>query len=204
MILNLTISQSNITAECNLLAVHNPIVFLVDAEYSTTIPEYILVDILDSEDTLIDTFRCIPYFDTSGVVRRFAFIADSIFRSLLGSFDDFVSQEKSLEYCEGLTRELSLRFYADEEGGQEVTISLVICHAARQFSQNPLLTDIFTNQDVTYYGGKNKPVYVYFYNDDVNNIISIGDGTVPPETKQYLLDYADMILQDFDGNPLIN
>lgn len=198
-ITSITIVQKNITDSINLLSVHNPLVFLIDVAYNTTTPEVINVGIYDKDDVLLDTFACIPYSDSINV-RQFAFLADDILRGYLGSIDDFQSAEKVLEYCDGFTKEFTLLFYDPDETDTNDEVSFVAMHAAGQYSETPYLESIYLNQDDTYYAAVGKPVYVYLYNDDAANIITVGTGEVE---FQPLLDYDDVALLDFDDQYLL-
>lgn len=198
-ITSITISQKNITDSINLLSVHNPLVFLVDVAYTSSVPEFINVGIYDDTDTLLDIFVCIPYLDSTGV-RQFAFLADDILRGYMGSIDDFSSNEKVLEYCDGITKEFKLIFYDPDETDTNDEVSFVAMHAAGQYSETPYLESIQINQDDTYYAAVGKPVYVYIYNDDEANIISVGTGEIE---FQPLLDYDDVAFLDFDDQYLL-
>jgi hypothetical protein len=198
-ITSVTISQKNITDSINLLSVHNPLVFLVDVAYTSAVPEVLNVGIYDNTDTLLDTFACIPYLDTTGV-RKFAFLADDILRGYMGSIDDFKSEEKVLEYVDGITKEFKLIFYDPDVSATDDEVSFVAMHAAGQYSDTPYLESIYINQDDTYYAAEGKPVYVYIYNDAEENIITVGSGEV---TFLKLLDYDDVALLDFDDQYLL-
>ena len=132
MITGLTISQSNITEDCNLLAVHNPLSFFVDADYTSTAPNKLAVEIWDTTQKL-GTFNCIPYEDVSSNVRRFLFIADELLRSYMQSYEDYFS-----------------------------------------IGQDALMTDVADNSDELFIGAFGMPVYAYFYNDDPNAVITVG------------------------------
>lgn len=199
-ITSVTISQQNITASVNLLSAHNPLVFLIDVAYTSSAPDLLNAKLYDGSSVLLETFVCIPYSDATGV-RTFAFIADDILRGYMGSIDDFESPEKVLDYVDGITSEFKLKFYDPaNEGSIYDEVEFVAMHAARQFGETSYLESIYTNQDETYYAGENMPVYVYFYNNDENNIISVGTGEI---VFAPLLDYDDAALLDFDDNYLI-
>lgn len=198
-ITSIIISQKNITDTINLLSVHNPLVFLIDVAYNSAAPEVINVGVYDKSNTLLDTFACIPYSDSTGV-RQFAFIADDILRGYMGSIDDFRSNEKVLEYCEGLTKEFKLIFYDPSTPATNDNVSFVAMHAAGQYSETPYLESIYINQDDTYFAAVGKPVYVYIYNDNEANVITIGTGEVE---FQPLLDYDDVAFLDFDDQYLL-
>jgi hypothetical protein len=197
-ITSVNISQSNITDNCNLVSVHNPLIFLVDVAYNSAVPELLKVDLLDNEDTLLETFACIPYLDTTGL-RQFAFIANDILKGYMGSFNDFVSAEKVLEYCEGITSEFKLKFYDPADDTIKDEVSFVAMHSARQYGDTPYLESIYLNENETYIAGAKMPVYVYIYNNNTENVITVNTGEL-----QFLplLDYDDVAFLDFDGQYL--
>lgn len=190
---SITISQDNKAGSVDLLSVHNPLVFLIDVAYTSTIPETLYVELQDEDSEVLDTFAAIPYLDSdSGSVRTFAFLASDIIKAYMGDFDDFESPEGVLEFVPDITKQFTLRFYI---GAVEALTSFVACHAARQFGDNPAMEDVFNNVNETYYGAKGMPVYVYFYNPDAGNIL-----TIDSETADELaaLDYDDTVFTDSD------
>lgn len=199
-ITGIDIIQTNITASCNLLAVHSPVVFLVDVSYTSSVPEILNVDLLDSFDNVLNTFVCIPYSDRTGV-RTFAFIAHEAIRAYIGSFDDFESAEKVLEYCDGITREFKLTFYDPDAEETNDSVEFVAIHSARQFGETPYLESIYNNVDEYYYGAAGMPIYLYIYNNSETNIITVGTGDI---TFLPLLDYDDVMFYDFDDLILLS
>lgn len=192
---NITISQDNKTLSCDLLSVHNPLIFLAEVDYEAEVPETLYVEVQDEDNEVLDTFAAIPYSDSaSGNRRTFAFIASAILKAFMDDFDDFESPERTLEHVDNITQQFTLRFY-DESETIEASVTFVAIHAARQFGDNPALTSIFNNDDVTYYAAEGMPVYVYFYNADEGNILSI-DTETPDELVA--LDYDDEIFTDHD------
>lgn len=190
---SITITQDNKSGNVDLISVHNPLVFLVDVAYTSTVPDALYVEIQDEDAVVLGTFSAIPYSDSdAGSVRTYAFIAADIIRSFMDGFDDYESPERTLEYVEGITKQFTIRFYID---AIEDSVSIVACHASRQFGGNPAMEDVFNNVDETYYGGKGNPVYVYFYNADENNLL-----TIDTETADELaaLDYDDTVFVDSD------
>jgi hypothetical protein len=189
---SITISQTNKTGNVDLLAVHNPLVFLVDVAYTSAAPETLYVELQDELGDEIETFAAIPYSDV-GSIRTFAFIADDILRSYMESYADFESPVGTLEHVPNQTKQYGLRFYID---AIEATVEFVACHAARQFGEDPAMEDIYTNDDDTYYGASGKPVYAYIYNNSTTNLITIDS---PTADEYALTDYDDTILIDHDN-----
>jgi hypothetical protein len=197
-ITSITISQDNKSGDIDLLSLHNPLVFLVDVVYTASAPDTLYVELQDGDDAVLETFSAIPYQDSAfGSTRTFAFIATDILKGYMGSIEDFAGTEKTLEYVDGITTEFTLRFYID---AVENSVSFVACHAARQFGDTPYMESIFNNDDQTYYAAENLPVYVYFYNDDAANVVTVFSGEV---TFDRLLDYDDVAFLDFDDLYLI-
>jgi hypothetical protein len=194
MISAINISQTNELDGCKLLSIHNPIVFLADVTYSGDIPQALPVDLIDEDDNTLGTFACIPFKDVSPTVRQFAFVADSIIRGTMLEPDDFTSVKKTLEYVPNITKKFTIRFY---DGEIESTCDFVACHGARQYGESPSLNGIENNTDeITYYAAEGKPVYIYFYNNDATNVITVGTGELVYER---LLDFDDVALLDFDN-----
>jgi hypothetical protein len=56
-------------------------------------------------------------------------------------------------------------------------VTIVAFAAKRQFGQTPSIAEIYGNMDTLYVAGKNKPVYIYFFNQDEAAVREITDGT---------------------------
>lgn len=198
MITALEIYQSNTLPGCNLISLHNPVVFLVDATYSGEVPDTLTVDLKHGADVL-DTFNCLPFKDISGNKRRFAFVADQIIRGEMGAFDDFQSVPKSLEIVPDITKQFTAHFYAGEISSD---VDFVACHAARQYGDSQAMEGIVNNTEGTVYlGAAGMPIYVYFYNDNASNVITVGTGELQ---ILRLVDYDDVALLDFDSQYLLS
>jgi hypothetical protein len=190
----ITITQDNKSGNIDLLSVHNPLVFLVEVDYTSTAPETLYVELQDEDSTVLDTYAAIPYSDSdSGTTRTFAFMASDILRAYMGEFDDFESPERTLEYVAGITQQFTLRFYIDDI---EDSVSFVACHAAAQYGETPYLESIYNNDDETYYGAEDNPVYVYFYNASEGNELTIDSETA---FELVALDSDSEIFTDSDG-----
>lgn len=193
----LNISQDNIEGDSNLMAVHSPLIFLINVNYTGTAPDTIYCDVYDSDDVDLGRFKCIPYYDLTSALRQFMFIADSILRGFMDTFEDIVQSGGSLEYIENITKEFKLIF-RDESETYVDTIEFVAAHVCRQFGENINLEDLFNNEALTYYGYENKPVYVYMYNDNESNFPGITEGELGYE---YALDYDDSVFTDAVDDP---
>lgn len=190
-ITSITIIQDNIQDGSNLLAAQSPVTFLAEAAWTTAAPDTINVEILDESDTLIDTYKAIPYADRAGV-RTFAFQASLAIRSLLGSFDDFEQDAHTWAYCEGLTGSYKIKFVDPATPATNDEVLIEFAHAARQFSEGCNMEDQFDNDTDFYLAPKDGVVYVYFYN--------------PNETIIEEVEYtatANGVLSPYDGKLFI-
>jgi hypothetical protein len=195
MISSITISQDNKVLTSDLMAVHSPLVFLVDVEYSGTDPEILFVDVLDADDTLLGSFKAIPYKDLLPTIRQFMFIADSVLRGYMESFEEFVQGSDTLVAVPDITKQFKLIFSDPDSICPPTELEFVAIHSASQFGSNPNRSDIFNNDPDEYIAIANFPVYVYFYNDDPNNVVTIGDSSVQ---EVIATDYDDDQFTDFD------
>src|SRR3989304_6994104 len=103
------ISQDNKYNDSDLLPVHSQLVFLVNATWTTSAPDNLYVGIFDDTDTLLDTYKCIPYSDIQANVRQFAFIASEPVRSMMEPFDDTLQAVDTLVHIPEMTKVLRLR-----------------------------------------------------------------------------------------------
>ena len=190
---SITIVQGNIIDSCNLLAIHNPLVFLIDVAYTLEVPENLYCDIQDVDENVLGTFTAIPYSDDEITgIRTYAFIADKVLRAYMNSFNDFKTNELELDYVEGITKQFTIRFYIDTTS---TSTSFTAIHAARQFGETSYLSDIYNNVSETYYTGVGMPVYIYIYNADINNDVTIG---APASDDLAALDYDSTVFVDSD------
>ena len=189
---NLNITQSNITITCNLLSVHNPLVFIVDAEYSGIAPDLCTCQVSDENDAVLGLFSMIPYEDKTNR-RTFIFIADSFLRSFMESFDDIKTEEKFFAHVPNMTKLFKLKFECENE---ETNMSFYGCHSVAQFGETECRTNITGNENTIYYGGENKPIYIYFYNSNPSNNITIN---TPISSDNYALDNDFAYFKDEDG-----
>ena len=194
---SLTISQDNKLNGSDLLSVHNPLAFICNAFYSGQNPSFIYVD-LYVETILIKTLKAIPFKDLTGTLRQFVFIASDILRSQMDMPEDFGQSANTLMFVDNLTKEMSLTFRDPDGIAAPVSTSFVICAGASQFgdANGANLLEQFNNDSQIYYCGKGGRAYVYFYNADTNNILSIGG---PLETN-YAVDSTLDIFTDSNND----
>ncbi len=166
----ISIYQDNIVDECNLLAVHSPLIFLIDITYNGTAP-LCYCDIYGGSQAIgesTDRFLCTFDSDQSATIRRYRFEADAILRSFMEDFDDFIQSANSVQLVQKVNRQFTLRFF-DGENQVEESVTIIAFAASRQYGQNAALTDIMNNEDILYLAQKNRPVYIYFYNTYEDN-----------------------------------
>jgi len=195
MIESFVISQSNLTNNFKSLSVHNPLVFIVDAIYNGVTPSFIYCEI--KVDTIsIGQFRCVPYADISLTRRAFMFRAETVIKAYMEKFDQTASSVGVLEPVPELTKSIELIFSdPNNEGATTENIEFIAVHSARSFGENPCLENIESNQTKTYYAFGDYPVSVYFFNNDINNILSL----IAIEDES-CLDYDDDEFTDFDDD----
>lgn len=168
-ITSINITQNNISGRCNLLSVHNPLMFLCDVVYTLAKPNFLFVELQDSESNILATFQAIEIAEdnTTGTV-SYMFEANDILSAFMDDIDDFYSQLNVIEFVENITKDFTLRFYIGEV---EDSISFTAIHAAQQFGDENAAIDIYNNSNLIFYGQKNDVIYVYFYNNSENNIL---------------------------------
>jgi len=170
----LTIFQDNKVGDSNLMPIHSPLIFLVDAEYTGADPYFIYCKIYNDDDQLLGIFKCIPYKDLTTAKRRFMFIADTVLQGYMEDFEDTEQSESSFIHIENITKVFKIEFTDPEENADPVEINITTIHGIRQFGNAPNLNEIFNNETETIFAYKNKPCYVYFFNDNEDNVIGIG------------------------------
>jgi hypothetical protein len=168
---SLTLSQENTKLGIDLLSVHNPLSFIVDAVWTGTAPVECKCNIYDNENALLGTFFCIPYKDVLNT-RQFIFIADGIFKAYMDSFDDITSPEKVVHDIPQMTKFFKLVF---ETEGVQTETSFVGAHAVQQFGQTPQMENVYNNAPMRFIGCQDKPIYIYFYNTIDGAGVSVND-----------------------------
>ena len=196
-ITGVSISQNNIVSGSNLIPIHSPVIFIADVTYSGLLPNILNVQILDDTDTLLETYKAIPYRDPLATVRQFMFVAGEPIRSLMNGLEDFFQLDDTLEYVDDITKVIKLKFVDPDNELTFDEVTLDFAHATEQFGNNPNLVDQFNNEDDNYFAPDGGFVYVYFYNDDITNDVAI-DG--PLITEGNALDYDDSIFTDYDDS----
>lgn len=172
-ITSISINQDNFVGSSDLLPVHSPLVFLVDVNYTDAVPDVLNVEIRDEDNNILEEYRAIPYLDPLTTQRQFAFRADLPIRSLMEEFDDFFQNVNTLEFVEDITKIFKVRFIDPEDKNIYDELTATFIHGAAQFGENPNKSDIFNNVSTTYYGSVDGFTYVYYYNSDTINNLSV-------------------------------
>jgi len=180
--MSLTIVQDNKQSGVDLLAINNPLSFIVEATYTGITPDYIPVDLyFDGE--IIASFKALSYKDSAPLTRQFVFLADEIIRGYMDDLNDFAQASGTMQPLENITKEFQVVFTYQN---QSVSITFVACNGVRQFGDEFGACMVDVNNNKTYTAGENGTVYLYFYNDNENNVITV-DG-ITFETN-YIIDY---------------
>lgn len=197
MITSFSITQNNIVDDCNVMAVHSPLVFFVTCDYNGTSPEYLQVDVSTSLfGAVLKSYKAVPYDYPSGSTIRYRFDASAMLRSLMSDFADIDQFVDIWTIQPHVSKEFTLLF-KDLNTGLNDFVSIIGIHSARQPGQTAATTDIVNNDDRTYIGYVGKPCYVYVW-CEIDDLIQIGE-----LQEGNTLDYDAEPFVDYDGEPFI-
>jgi hypothetical protein len=174
---HITVTQDNKVGNSDLLAIHSPVIFLVNVVYNGNAPEIV-------NAFMLENYKCILYADISGTERQFAFIANEPALSNMPDFSDFAQLDDTLVHADYATRPLQIVFF-EPITAIWTSIYPVFCHATKQFGSVPNLTDVYNNVTDYYYAEKDKDVYVYFYSKDIGSVLRVGSSVVDPSELGY-------------------
>ena|SRR3990172_6607950 len=191
----ITIEQDNVIGGANLLAAQSPLSFIANVNYDGLTPDRVNVELRNINGDVLDTYAAIPYRDTLDTQRQFIFLADQPVRALLGTFDEFVQGLNTLQYVNGLTKQMYIRFVDLGNASVYGEVLIDFAHVAKQFGESPCLEALFNNETDVYFTEKNGFVYLYFYNDNEANEVGVD---IPPVADNLALDFDDTIFADFD------
>ena len=163
------IIQDNKIDGWELLSCHNPLSFIAEVDYDGLTPDSIDVELL-SGAVSIAKMKAISFKDSAPKSRQFIFIADAIIRGVMPEFDDEVQGSQTLIHIENITKEFTVQFTYDN---LTASTSFVACNASSQFGDEfgACLKNI--NLPTTYTAGAGGVVYLYMYNWDENNVITM-------------------------------
>lgn len=175
---DITVYQDNFDGAINLLAVHSPLVFLIDVTYSGAAPSMKCDLTIDGITPINEdaTFNCVFHEDVTNTIRRYRFQADVMIRGFMSGLDDFVQTDESVEQVRDVQQAFTLVFY-DSDVTLTEPLSIIAFAAKRQFGESPALSEIYNNEDDLYIAGSGMPVYIYFFNDTLGSDATITDGT---------------------------
>lgn len=192
-ITSLSIEQDNVVNGSNLMPIHSPLIFLIDANYSGSPPNSINCEIQDDSGTALVTVQCVPFADLNFTVRRFSFMAHNILQAFMDDFDDFEQPENTFMPVPNINKVFKLVFKDPDAAAADVETTITAVHGVRQFGDQPNLSDQFNNDNEKIYIQEGLPGYVYFYNDNENNVINIGS---PARTVTFNVTDAGGALSD--------
>ena len=104
------IVQTNIVGDCDLLAIHSPLIFLANATYNTAPPDNLYLFIYDKDDVLLGSYKSLPNRDISPTVRQFRFRADQVLRQWLRPMEDFTQADNTLIEVPDMTKQFKIKF----------------------------------------------------------------------------------------------
>ena len=182
-----------VTTESNYpIAVHSPFYIIWQAVYSGAVPTSLTVEISEDGITYETGFKAIPYLDPLATVRQFMFRCDAIVRGFMTEFEDVPQSENSLLFLDDFSKKLWIR--AKDDTGLIVSeFEGVFLAGVRQFGTNEVMSDINENKD--YIAAKAMPCYLYFFNDNASNVITVGQSTLQLVIAE---DYNDDDFTDYN------
>jgi hypothetical protein len=193
------ITQDNTVGVVDLLAVHNPLVFIAVATWNTDVPNNIYAEI----DSTV--YKMAFYEDLSATQRAFLFVSEEILRSLLPALVDISQSVDTIIEIPDLILDVTIDFTKVAEGVPADSVDIIACHAARDFEDEngAAMVDIWNNESQYYVGAVDQDVYLYWWNDNAANIINgdiginigINIAATAANIKAYII--ADSTYSDF-------
>ena len=189
------IIQDNKVDGWELLSVHNPLVFIAEVDYDGTTPDTISVR-LESDSVVIFEGNAITFKDSAPKTRQFVFLADTFIRGVMPDYDDEVQGAGTLIPIQNITKPFTITFTYENI---TASTSFVACNASSQFGDEygACLKDI--NLPKTYTAGEGGVVYLYMYNWDENNVISMDTDLI----VAYATDSNGDIFTDSNGDKFL-
>lgn len=154
-----------------IMAIHNPLIFIVEANYTSTAPTGL--DVYLQMYGSGYWYSAIPYSDPQAGKRQFMFSASEIIRGKMEAFDDYY--QNGLAYLHEMQTQVDIRFFdpANHSTIYSDQVSIYALHAARQFSENPNILAQSIYGITKYLGIVGSPCYVYLFNYDISKTITI-------------------------------
>lgn len=160
-ITTITITQDNIIGTNNKLSVHSPLIFLAEAETSSTFPDTIDVEVrLDS--VLVGTFNATPY-KNEGSKRIYMFEASNVLKSFMQPFDDINQAVEDVDLIPYASSLFNIKFI---EGAVSDDVDIVAICSANQRGDTETAKQF---QEYTIYAFYLKLFYMHIYNDNVTS-----------------------------------
>ena len=192
---DIRIIQDNKVDGWELLSVHNPLAFICEVDYDGTTPDSISVR-LESESVIIFEGKAITFKDSAPKTRQYIFLADTFIRGQMPEYDDEVQGADTLIPIQNITKPFTIVFTYENI---TASTSFVACNASSQFGDEfgACLKDI--NLPKTYTAGENGVVYLYLYNWDENNVISMDTNL----QVAYITDSNGDVFTDSNGDKFL-
>lgn len=200
------ITQDNIIDSIDLMAVHNPLVFIAKVTWNTTAPNNIAVLVYLTGESISSggSYEAIYLDDISATERRFLFISEEALRLQMDTLEDVAQTVNTIINIDNLIKELDIRF--DDEVAFSDTVEIIACHAARDFENEngATMVDVFNNESHYYVGAVGQDLYLYWWNDNAANVI---DGTesipLPATTDEAVNNTKEYIINNVSYNTWI-
>jgi len=212
----ISIEQDNSIGGVYLMSIHNPLVFIVKATYTSTAPDVIYAKI----NSVV--YNCIYYSDESATERLFYFIADEILRSNLGHLTDRAQTADTILHIDDLSKDITITFSASatvDTVSDSVVISVVNASNDFESVNGVVMVDEFNNVAKTYITAKDQKVYLYWYNDNAANVVNgttypkgflrrcIAPATVGNQTNSLVIDGVtcthNLVVKDWCTNDIL-
>jgi len=192
---NIRIIQDNKVDGWELLSVHNPLAFICEVDYDGTTPDSISVR-LESKSVVIFDGKAITFKDSAPKTRQYIFLADTFIRGSMPNYDDEGQGSETLIPIQNITKPFTIIFTHEN---LTASTSFVACNASSQFGDEfgTCLKDI--NLPKTYTAGEDGVVYLYMYNWDENNVISMDTNIL----TAYITDSNGDVFTDSNGDKFL-
>lgn len=199
----LEIIQDNKINGFDLLAIHNPLFFIVQLNYETgDIPDFLNVRIFDVSTSTTNPVwigRAHPYKDISGVARQYILSVSQVTMSILmPEIKDQLEQPiNALFFAEYASRNFNLEFYENNSlYGLHLFTDFVALNGSAQIGDDGGACKIKYNTPNVYTCTVGAYVYVYCYSDSNTSLITV-DSQVLQEVFARNSDLS--IFQNFGG-----
>lgn len=182
------------------ISIHNPVNLLFEVDYDTIVPPTGITLTFYGENEIgtfsVKLVECNPLIYSTNTNTRTFILRDTneILKPFMESYNDTLSVEKSINHLPNMTKLIKMNMVCDSIT-EIVYINLM--HCSTQVHGELLTMETFSGE-ITYCGGEESVVYVYFYNNSNDNVITISGGGIIPVLEFVALDYDDAPFKDFD------